>query len=142
MAYFPNRDTVCSMAPKIDCPSASNISIRTTSPNFRNGVSGLPVIDGLDHPLLGQARPSDRTIAVRYRSGSNDRARGQRAGLGVVRDQLAEIELQIDSGIRLTDRLAVNVDHKRETEFAAVPRIAQFIGRDRDRRERRPRLAL
>ena len=34
--------TVCSMAPKSDRPRPSGISIRTTSPDCRNGVRGAP----------------------------------------------------------------------------------------------------
>jgi hypothetical protein len=34
--------TFCSIAPKIDAPDASNISMRTLSPYFMNAVAGLP----------------------------------------------------------------------------------------------------
>ncbi len=34
--------TVCAIAPKIEAPGASNISIRTLSPRLRNGVRGSP----------------------------------------------------------------------------------------------------
>ena len=34
--------TVCSMAPKMEWPLASRISIRTVSPDFRNGMLGSP----------------------------------------------------------------------------------------------------
>ena len=39
---YPTRSTFCSIAPKIARPLASRISMRTSSPHFRNGVSGLP----------------------------------------------------------------------------------------------------
>ena len=35
--------TACSMAPKIEWRLASRISMRTVSPDFRNGVFGPPL---------------------------------------------------------------------------------------------------
>jgi hypothetical protein len=42
-AGSPDFSTACSMAPKIEWPLVSFISMRTVSPNFRKGVTGLPV---------------------------------------------------------------------------------------------------
>jgi len=49
-----NFVTAWSIAPKIDCPPASRISIRTRSPNFRNGVCALPFL------RISSARRSSR----------------------------------------------------------------------------------
>ena len=43
-SFADPRCDACSMAPNMLAPARSNISIRTVSPNLRNGVTGLPPV--------------------------------------------------------------------------------------------------
>src|SRR4051812_23516218 len=142
------------MAPKIDWPARSNISMRTWSPNFMNGVAGLPGAVGSrpppsavaeepggasrvgaragtrvvpPPPPLGDARAAGRRIAVGDRAGTDDRPRLQGACLGGMGDQLAEIEGQVGGGVGMAELLAVQGRDQRQVELAAVPGIAQLV---------------
>ena len=53
-AYAPDGN-ICSIAPNIEWPALSFISMRTVSPKRRNGVFAAPCRDRLDHALLGDA---------------------------------------------------------------------------------------
>lgn len=57
-------------------------------------------------------------------------------------DQLAEVELHLDPGVRPAERLAVDPGAKRPVQLAVPPGISQGVGRDRDRRAGAPGLAL
>ncbi len=106
----------------------------------------LAAADRLDHPHLGQAaitdaafrdrlaRPAVR-IAVGHGARADDRPRPQRAGLGRMGDQRAEIEGHVLPRVRTTERLAVQVDLQHAVQLAVLPPVAQRFGGDEDRRE-------
>ena len=52
-------------------------------------------------------------------------------------DERREIEGHVDAGVGAAERLAVQVDHQRQMNLAAVPGLAQFVRRHGDRREGR-----
>ena len=83
--------------------------MRTRSPNFRNGVTGLPC------SICSSVRRSARHAEPRLRSWFEIvpepmivPARALRV-LRDVRDQLREIERHVDAGVRLAERLAVDL---------------------------------
>ena len=48
--------------------------MRTRSPNFRNGVDRLAVLDQLEHAALGEAGRAAAAVVVRDRARAEDRA--------------------------------------------------------------------
>ena len=113
----------------------------------------LALGDGFDHADFGDAAVAEPALGhrlariaigtlVRDRARADDRACGQRARLRGMRNEIGEAEGGIDAGIGAAERLAVVIDHQRQMDDAARPRIAQFVGRHRDRAERAGGLGL
>ncbi len=88
---------------------SSCISIRTRSPNFRNGVFGAPlsIVSSMRRSAM-QAEP-DVAGPVRHGARADDGAGRQRTGLGGMGDQLREIERHVDAGVGRAELLAVQV---------------------------------
>ena len=145
--------TVCSMAPKIEWRLSSFISMRTRSPKRRNGVFGCAAQDGLDRAQLGDAgiaerRPRPPACPAR-RPGLLETvpepmivpAPSGRV-LAAWAISVAEIEGHVDAGIGRPNGLPFRSTMQRPVQLAAVPGVAQLVGRHRHRREGRGRLRL
>src|SRR3546814_7397540 len=76
-------------------------------------------------------------IAIGDCAGADDRSRSQIAGLGEMRNEGAEIERHVLAGIRTTERLSIEVHPQRTVQLAILPALAQFVGGDEHRRQRR-----
>ncbi len=59
-----------------------------------------------------------------------------------MRDQLGEVELHVHAGFRRAEPGAVDVGHQRQVDLAVLPGLAQLVGGDEHRRQRRTRLGL
>ena len=109
--------------------------MRMRSPNFMNGVTGLPlsiVSRTRRSAMQEQPTPASRLATVpEPTTVPASRCRVLR-GMG---DQLAEIEGQIGAGVGMAELLAVEGRDQRQVELAAVPGVAQLVGRHGDRRE-------
>src|SRR5712692_3941915 len=118
------------MAPKIERPWRSRISMRTLSTNLRNGVTGLPcrsvsTVRCIGDAGIAKAALLDRLagcavgIAVRHGASAENGAGGKRASLGRMRDQCREIERHVVAGNRFAERLAVDEAEQRQIDFRA-----------------------
>ena len=144
------RCTVCSIAPKIEWPALSFISMRTVSPKRRNGVFGAPCSNRLDRAQLGDAGIAGAALGDRLaraavelvgdRARADDRAGGERPGLRGMGDQLRKIEGHVDAGIGAAERLAVEVDVERQAAACRRPR-RRPARRASPRPAKRPRTA-
>ena len=122
------------MAPKIERPAASSISMRTRSPNRRNGVLGLALEDGLDRAHLGEAGVAGAALARRGLPGPPSRlletvpepmmrAGAERPRLGGVRDQLRRNEKVMSMpALGRPKRLAVDGCQQRQVQLAVRAR--------------------
>jgi hypothetical protein len=146
-ASLQTASTVWSMAPKIEWPRSSSISISTRSPRFRNSRLRRALRDGFDHSQFGDARIADTAFAtglpgppssprletvpepmiVPAESGARLCGVGNEAG---------------KSNVMSTRRARPNGSPLRSTESAAIEAVAvphaswgQFVRRDGDRRE-------
>src|SRR5581483_9130674 len=92
----------------------------------------LALEEGLHRPHLGDAGIADAALAQRLaraavrptigdRARAHDRAGAQRSGLGRMGDQGPEVEGHVDAGVRLAERLAVELDGERAAELAVLP---------------------
>ena len=141
------------MAPKIEWPAASSISMRTRSPNFRNGVFGLPVQDRLDGAQLGEAGVADAALLHRLAgpavrlvgdgAGADDGAGAEPPRLGGVRDQLRETRRSCPGpALGLPSSLPLIEASSGRCSLPSCQALAQLVRRHRHRRERRRRLAV
>ena len=92
------------------------------------------MLEGLEHPPLGDATRAARRVIVGHRAAADDRAGAERAGLRRVRDQAIEA-VHHRSGIGIAEQDAVDLRLHRAMQAPVVPGIAQFIRRDRDGRK-------
>ena len=123
------------MAPKMLRPPASSISMRTRSPNFRNGVLRRAVLDLLEHAPFGEAggaveRSRFDTVPEPTMRAGAEPARARR-----VRDELGKSERHVHAGVGLAERLIVDAADERQMHLAVAPGAAELIRRDRDGRE-------
>ena len=91
---------------------------------------------------LEQAAGAVLAVAVGHRARADDGAGGKRPRLRRVRDQAREIELHVLARVGLAEQIAVHPGAHRTVRTPAVPGLAQFVRRDRDRRERGGRLGM
>ena len=145
--------TSCSMAPKIEWPARSFISMRIVSPKRMKGVLASPVQDRLDGALFGDAGIADPALGdglarpavlvlVGHGAGADDRAGAERPGLGRMGDQGREIEGHVRARIGLAEGRSVEGGEQGQVQLAAVPGIAEFVGGDGDGREGRGGLGV
>uniref|UniRef100_A0A0N4YZX5 Secreted protein n=1 Tax=Parastrongyloides trichosuri TaxID=131310 RepID=A0A0N4YZX5_PARTI len=120
---------------------------------LEEGGLGRAGLDGLDRADLGDAGIAQAALGhrlaraavgalVRHRARADDRPGDQRAGLGQVGDQDAEVEGHVDAGVRLAKVSAVQLHQQGAGQLAVLPAIAQRIRRDEDRRQGAGRLGL
>ena len=102
----------------------------------------LAVLDDLEHPALREARHAPRAIRVRHRAAADDRAGAEAPRARDVRDQIVEREVHLGAGVAIADQLAVVGRAHARVQATVAPRVAELVGRDRERRERGRRLAL
>ena len=103
----------------------------------------LAALDRLDHPALGEARDAARAVGVRHRAAAEDRAGGEPPRL---RDVLrSDRRTRSASRARRRSRRRrrrCSVERTRTCARPSRQRVAELVGRDRERRERGRRLAL
>ena len=76
-------------------------------PRLHEACLRRTLLDDLDHAPFSQARNTACAIGVRHRSAAQNRARGERARLGDVRDQIEKRKLHLGAGLGITHQRAV-----------------------------------
>src|SRR5450755_1797727 len=113
-----------------------------TVAHLHPGCDGGPLFDDLEGPPFGEAAPPNRSVAVRYGTGTKDSARPETSCFRQMRNQILEAKYGFAARIRMSEFHTVILCAQRQMQVVAAPIFAKFIRRHRDRRERAWRLRL